>query len=328
MILNLARRALRRKWIVGIGLVIMTCLAVSGALAIYRYVTHPVRGDQYILVTSNQYHWPEDHIFAMLPDGSHLTRIAKGFDPSCSPDGRRIAFAAPVGFFQPDGRDPYTQIFVMDADGSNVTQLTFADDYNDSPVWSPDSRYLAYEGIGKIAIVDVNSWKAVYPVSQNWLAHDPAWSPDGQQLLVFAFPAGRYEERGLYVMSVDSSNIIQLTSGYDVEPDWSPDGARIVFVHDEGGMAPRSLRIINADGSNPVDVLTLTKGELSSPRWSPDGQHITFVQEHDGVFAINADGSGLTPLIEPGQQVWGAEGGFIPMRRFVFLGGVDWCEVR
>jgi hypothetical protein len=67
MLATVARWLLRYKWIIAAGLVALALISV------YRYVSHPVRAGEYILLTSDEYHWPEDHIFAVLPDASRLT---------------------------------------------------------------------------------------------------------------------------------------------------------------------------------------------------------------------------------------------------------------
>ena len=68
----------------------------------------------------------------------------------------------------------------------------------------------------------------------------------------------------------DGTHLRQLTSNgsYDSEPEWSPDGKRLVYSTDEG------LRIMDADGSH---VRVLTRGGYhQQPRWSPDGRRVVF----------------------------------------------------
>ncbi len=345
-----------RKWIVAAGVT----LAGLAVWSIYQYFTYPVRTGEYILLTSDQYRWPEEHIFAMLPDGSGLRRLVKGFEPSCSPDGRRIAFVAPVGPPQPDGRDPYTQIFLMDADGASMTQLTFDDRYHGSPVWPPDSQRLAFrvddglltwssDGLhqvrsnSSITIMDLNSRSVTYLGNHNWTFEDAAWSPYGTQLLVSAHNTGTDENDGLYLMNIDGSDITRLTSSKDRRPAWSPDGQYVVFLRQENVDTVENLIVMGADGSNLVNLLPETQ-VLSAPKWSPDSQRIIFVGYHvlsfkesgsvteewrNAVYSVSRDGTGQRLIIEPRGQVWGTDsGGFLPLLRTVSYGDVDWCKVR
>jgi Tol biopolymer transport system component len=340
MLATVTRWLLRYKWIIAAGLVALALISV------YRYVSNPVRAGEYILLTSDEYHWPEDHIFAVLPDGSQLTRLGKGFDPACSPDGRRIAFAAPVGSFLPDGRNPYTQIFVMGADGSNVKQVTFGDDYSDSPTWSPDGRRLAFPEYGGIAIMDVDSLEVTHLTNLGRQAGCPTWSPD-EQRLVLCVLGKQDNEDGLYVVNADGSNLTRLTNGNDWEPDWSPDGRHIVFLHSETPFSSQTLRVVEADGGNPMDILPGEQEGWSlrgSPKWSPDSQRIIVVASHllspeeagistgawrDAVYMVNADGSGLRLVIQPNGRIPGWEqGALLPLLRSVGYGKVDWCKVR
>ncbi len=112
---------------------------------------------------------------------------------------------------------------------------------------------------------------------------DAVYSPDRSRL-VFAsdrFGGGNYD---LFVADADGHNPVRLTteSGVDVQPVWTPDGQRIVFVSGRGG--PRQLYVMNADGSE-VRALTSLAGGAGEPAVSPDGTTIAFTG-----FAGGADG--------------------------------------
>ena len=84
-----------------------------------------------------------------------------------------------------------------------------------------------------------------------------------------------------------------------VDPVYSPDGERIVFVATHDG--DPELYIANADGSN-VTRLTDNQSVDASPRWAPDGSHIIFVSDRDGDFTIyrmDPDGSNTRQLDLP-----------------------------
>lgn len=73
--------------------------------------------------------WAAPEIWVMNADGTGRRSLAKGSSPAWSPDGTQIAFES--------DRDGDLEIFVMDADGGNQTQLTFNNDEDRDPVWSP-----------------------------------------------------------------------------------------------------------------------------------------------------------------------------------------------
>ncbi len=114
--------------------------------------------------------------------------------------------------------------------------------------------------------------------------------------LVFASDAnGNYD---IYISNTDGKNQVQLTTtaGDDVDPAWSPDGARIVFISKRDGNY--EIYAMNADGSNQTR-LTNTAADEFDPAWAPSGAKIAFARDAAGdldVFTMNADGSGQTNL--------------------------------
>jgi TolB protein len=80
----------------------------------------------------------------------------------------------------------------------------------------------------------------------------------------------------IWVMNADGGNAAQVTplaNGRDVEPDWSPDGTRIVWSTERYG--DWEVAVINADGSG-LTRLTTQAGDDYTPVWSPDGTNIVF----------------------------------------------------
>ncbi len=98
-----------------------------------------------------------------------------------------------------------------------------------------------------------------------WLSVDV--SPDGQSIV--------FDLLGdLYSLPIAGGKATRLTSGmaYDVQPRFSPDGKRVVFVSDRSG--GENVWILSLDGK---DTTQLTKGNTSmyvSPEWTPDGKYI------------------------------------------------------
>jgi uncharacterized protein YdcH (DUF465 family) len=183
----------------------------------------------------------------MNPDGSGITDLhVNGFDPSVSPDGTKIAFCSLRD-------DQYSQIYVVNADGTGqqrLTKITSGDACG--PVWSHDGKKIAFYAFSlpnpsrnpAIWVMDPDG-SNVKRLTEH--AVSPTWSPDDRQIAFASDRAGKFQ---IFAMNYDGSNVRRLTEdkGEDSSPPWAPDGASILFVSDREGEHP-ALFLMAADGS-------------------------------------------------------------------------------
>ncbi|MCJ7472022.1 MAG: PKD domain-containing protein [Actinobacteria bacterium] len=213
-----------------------------------------------------------------------------------------------------DGDDE--EIYIMNPDGSDVTQLTDNDHLDFAPCWSPDSSRIAFssnrDGDVEIYIMDSDGSNQVQLTDNDSDDVNPSFSPDGSSI---AFCSGGTADWGdfegfagfeIYTMNTDGSDVTQLTDNdhVDFAPCWSPDSSRLAFCSDRDG--DFEIYTMNPDGSG---VTQLTDNDYSDwyPSFSPDGSRIAFVlwrDENSEIYIMNADGSGVQQLTDNDYNDW------------------------
>jgi eukaryotic-like serine/threonine-protein kinase len=161
-------------------------------------------------------------------------------------------------------------------------------------------------------------------------ACQPSWAPDGMRLVFISPCLGRgeifetiYNESSLYIINVDGTGLKQLTPspGSDFEPAWSPDGKQIAFTSVRGGF--RQIYTLDVD-SLAVTLLTNTTDaiESSEPSWSPDGTKIVYTVKRVGtyqVWSMNSNGQEAVQLVRSGQDLWDYLPAWSPDGRTIFF---------
>jgi Tol biopolymer transport system component/DNA-binding winged helix-turn-helix (wHTH) protein len=185
-----------------------------------------------------------------------LRAVNREKHPRLSPDGRHVAFHAPV--------EGTLRVFVAPIAGGPSRQLTFSPTDAAYPSWSPDGRRLAVEvRQGEdvhIAVMSAAGGPLEVITSGPGLHWPHSWAPDGDRIAFAGEHDGRWE---IYSISTTTREIEQLTnfaavSGYVRYPAWSPRDTSIAFERAEarGNVWITTARISRDDqrGAGPVDV--------------------------------------------------------------------------
>jgi TolB protein len=274
---------------------------------------NPMRTEQ--MGVTDPYKSPNESFNKSFSSGSGWYIFLEQYDdvdPTWSPDGGRIAFGS--------NRDGDPDIYLIDVDGSNLTNLTpdpsqvlasilfLMDKSVDGwPDWSPAGDQIVFSSsrtnimMRRVALnifvmsddgSDIRQFTD--DVDMNILAD---WSPDNQSLL---FSSDREGGLQLYIQNFEGNGTHKLTEG-DMEndiPAWSPDGKKIAFESDKDG--DFDIYVMEYPGGE-ITQLTNDPGTDSQPSWSPDGDRIAFTSDRDGDFEIylmDADGGNVQQLTD------------------------------
>src|SRR5262245_51969059 len=120
------------------------------------------------------------HLFVMSEQGTDVTDLDPGYrgeegSPAWSPNGERIAFSR--------GDRGRGQIWLVDADGQNLSQLTSETRDADEPSWSPDGSHIVFQSGRRLVTIGVDGGGRTELVRGD----SPDWSPDGSRILFSRF---------------------------------------------------------------------------------------------------------------------------------------------
>jgi Tol biopolymer transport system component len=273
-------------------------------------------------------------IFIARPDGSEVQMLTSNprrfsIESDWSPDGQLIAFDS--NRVDVDGHKRAFQTYVMNADGSGVTQVTRGTGFNGAPGWSPDGSSLAidadwgdYPALQGIWIVSASDPDGVTQAEAQRVTtlpkgvefdSEPQFSPDGSRIAFTRFKSFEKQKSAIHLVATDGSGLQRLTPWKlnASHPDWSPDGQMIAFDSGDATLpgSKGDIYVMGADGSartRLTDNPRVREGKPfkleQNPVWSPSGTMIMYVRFHGrrfdpesflpggNVIVMNADGSG------------------------------------
>ena len=218
-----------------------------------------------ILLTSYRTGRPELWVYR-LADHSFRSLGHKGntMGGAYSPDGKRIAYCQSEG--------PNTDIWIMNADGSNARRLTKDPSIDVSPAWSPDGSKIAFAsdraGTPQLYVMSADGSGVRRLTFQGNYNQEPSWSPRGDAI---AFTA-RDERKvfDVFWVTPDKGVITRITQDQgrtNEEPVYAPNGRLMVFRTDRNGYG--QLVVSDAKGNRQSVILGGNGSDLLSPAWGP-----------------------------------------------------------
>lgn len=209
--------------------------------------------------SGGKYKWdftPYMNIYEANPDGTCLKALTNGpaYHAECaySSDGTRIVFAS--------NQTGSMNIFTMNADGSDVQQVTQTDHcYNGGPFFSPDGKRIIFRAdrerpdFLQIYVIDSdgsNERQLTFNDAVNWA---PYWHPNGK-IVAFATSLHGHWRYEIYLLNIETDVSCRLTNSpsFDGLPVFNLDGSKVLWTSKRG--LDNTCQIFIADFTMPLEL--------------------------------------------------------------------------
>jgi Tol biopolymer transport system component len=250
-----------------------------------------------------------------------LTNVIDSY-PMFSSDGKKIAFES--------NRTGNFEIYTINADGTDIKQLTYDTAFDGTPAWSPDGKKIVFaserDNDPEIYIMNADGSNQKRLTNIKGDDSHPKFTPDGKKIIFCSAKSTpdlsvdwSKQWIEIFTMNPDGTDIQQIShlKAVSTFPDLSPDGKKIVFrkVTQEAGFnwdlsnseRNSEIFVMNSDGTNSINVSNNAAFD-GWPQWTPDGK-ILFASNRNGpantsqIFIVDADSKNL-------QQLSNGSGGF------------------
>ena len=252
-------------------------------------------------------------LYLVKADGTdliQLTIMEKGAcQPSWSPDGSQLVFISPclgrADFFETIYNE--SSLYIINADGKGLKQLTPAPGSDFEPAWSPDGKRIAFtsvrDGFRQIYSFDLASSEITLLTNtrDSIESSQAAWSPDGKKIAYMAKRVGAYQ---IWAMNANGQEAVQLAhsgqEAWDYLPAWAPDGKTIFFNQRRpGAFRPWLMQVDPEDLTQEARRMNFIT-PIEDVSFSPDGLWLVY-EGMDGegnrdIYFMTVTGSGRTRL--------------------------------
>jgi len=259
-----------------------------------------------------------------------------------------------------DTKNRRAEIYSMDANGGNITRLTFTKEHHFIMGIDRSKRYIVASraerdtkwplGLGdedrrSLWLIDLETKQEMRLTDPRYSAEGDSFSPDGEWV-IFMMSLSDKSAPDIYKIKRDGTGLTNLTNTPDTvegDPTWSHDGKEIVFTYIDGNIRRFILKKMNSDGSNVQTIYDGGPGISTpafppgnyDPSWSPDDQWIVFERcvKSTGenwksgiwhIFKVRRDGSEIVDLSLAGGHIDRAE--YLPSYsndgRFIVFGSL------